>query len=381
MKMKSYFAPTVEAAIEQARAEMGPEALLVNSRKSPPEAKALGEYEVVCAVVPDGGERHSAVSGSVPAAGPAAEDPVAHELARLRKQMEEMKKLVSTHAPSWSVPAPEFAEISSRLIENDFSTELTQSILKGAHARLEADPAWWSRRRMAFDTEAVERAVRAELEAAVSVDTSLTHAGESPRAIALVGPPGCGKTTTVVKLAIRYGLNLSRPVHLISTDTRRISAAEQLRTYAAIIGAGFDAVEINRGLQQVIETRRETGLILIDTPGFSATEMEEASDLARFLGRDSGIAVHMVAPASMRAADLKGTIDRFEVFSPGRLIFTRLDETSCFGSLVSESVRTEKPISFLASGPQIPEDLELPSADRLLANVFTSSQERALSAA
>ena len=122
MRMKSYFAPTVEAAMEQARQEMGPEALLVNSRKAPPEAQELGEYEVVFAVLPGGAERRSAgdrrsrvrKSRSMRA----AEDPVMRELARLRKQMEEMgSAALNAHASSLGVPAPEFAETFSRLVE------------------------------------------------------------------------------------------------------------------------------------------------------------------------------------------------------------------------------------------------------------------------
>src|SRR5713101_9515581 len=128
MKMKSYFAPTVEDAMEQARREMGPEALLINSRKAPPEAQGLGEYEVVFAVVPErtGSGGTSQLSNSV-RSEIAPEDPVVRELTRLRKQVEEMGSAltgINAHASSWAVPAPEFAEIFSRLIENDFSIEV-----------------------------------------------------------------------------------------------------------------------------------------------------------------------------------------------------------------------------------------------------------------
>ena len=186
---------------------------------------------------------------------------------------------------------------------------------------------------------------------------------------------------TLVKLAVRYGLASSRPVQLISADTRRISAVEQLRTYAAIIGAGFEAVETTRSLQQVIEANREKGLILIDTPGYAAGEMEEASELARFLSHHSAIEIHLVAPASMRAADLSRMVDRFGIFSPTRLIFTQMDEASTFGAVVSESVRSGKRVSFLTNGQQIPDDIEPATSSRLLEDLFRTSTEAALSAA
>ena len=111
--------------------------------------------------------------------------------------------------------------------------------------------------------------------------------------IALVGAPGSGKTATLVKLAVRYGISASRPVHLISADTNRVGAAEQLRTYAAIIGASFDTVDSTRTLQQALEANREKGLILIDTPGYASADMEEAAELARFLAQNPGIEVQL----------------------------------------------------------------------------------------
>ena len=387
MRMKSYFAPTVRDAVEQARVELGPEALLVNSRKAPPEARGLGEYEVVFAVMPGAPEGQTAAESAVPSREnpmvPGAEDVVLRELARLRKQMEEMGSSfaeINAQAYSWAVPAPEFAEALSRLVDSGFSVDVAKRVVKQAHTRLDGDPPSWPRRK-SFDRESVDQAVRAELEQMLATDAGLEASAGKPRAIALVGPPGSGKTSTLVKLAVRYGISASKPVHLISADTHRVGATEQLRTYAAIIGARFDAVETTRMLQQILDANREKGLILIDTPGYSATEMEEAQELAGFLAQHSSIEVHLAAPASMRAADLGSIIDRYEVFAPAKLIFTRMDETSAWGGAVSESVRTGKPISFLSTGQQVPEDLEPATADRLLAQVLEHAGARALSAA
>jgi flagellar biosynthesis protein FlhF len=385
MKMKSFFARTVEEAVEQARHEMGPEALLVNSRKAPPEARALGEYEVVFAVLPEDEPRaNDVVRSAAKQTAAASPDPVTLELARLRKQVEEMGSSLAGlkgHEAPANVPAPEFAEVCSRLIANDFSIEVAEEIVKQAHARLNAEPAAFSRRKMPFDRDAIERAVRAELEQRLSVDANLDAPAEHARVVVLVGPPGCGKTTTAVKLAVRYGLSSLRRVHLISADTRRVGAAEQLRTFVAIIGASFDAVDSPHALEQSIEAHRQKGLILVDTQGYGAGDMDDAVEWARFFSRQPGMEVHAVAPASMRSADLGRMLDRLEIFSPSRLIFTRLDETLSFGGIISASVKTGKPISFLASGQEIPEDIEPATAARLLGLVFDRPAARAVSAA
>jgi flagellar biosynthesis protein FlhF len=383
MRMKSFFAPTVQDAVELARVEMGPDALLVNSRKAPPEAQGMGEYEVVFAVLPGrADETNEGVVEVREQATPPAEDPVLRELARLRKQIDEMGSSlneINAQAYSWAVPAPEFAEVLNQLMDAGFSVDVAKRVVKQAHARLDGDPANWSRRKT-FDRQSVEHAVRAEFESLLPTDAGFDSTSKS-RVVALVGAPGSGKTATLVKLAVRYGISASRPVHLISADTNRVGAAEQLRTYAAIIGATFDSVDTTRALQQAIEANREKGLILIDTPGYAAADMEEAAELARFLAQHPTIEVQLVAPASMRAADLSGVIDRFDIFAPAKLIFTRLDETSAWGGVIGESVRTGKPISFLSTGQQIPEDLEPATAERLLERLLEHRNERALSAA
>jgi flagellar biosynthesis protein FlhF len=382
MRVKSYFAPSVEAAMEQARREMGPEALLVSSRKAPPEAQELGEYEVVFAVLPNGAETqaapHKAVANPVEAP---SEDPVMREITSLRKQMEEMGSALNAQASQWAIPAPEFAETFSRLVQNDFSVDIAKKIMKRAHERLESDALPRMRGKQRFDDKSIAYAVRVELENLVTVDANLETFDDRARVLALVGPPGCGKTTTLVKLAVRYGLACARGVQLITTDTRRVAAVEQLRTYAAILGAGFDAVETTRGLDQALEANREKGLILIDTQGYAANEMGEAAELAHFLSDENRIEVHLAAAASMRSADLSRTIDRYEIFAPSKLIFTRIDETSSFGAIVSESARTGKPVSFLGTGQQIPEDIEPATANRLLELVLDGREERSLSAA
>jgi flagellar biosynthesis protein FlhF len=288
---------------------------------------------------------------------------------------------LKSHDPSSAVPSNEFTEIYSRLIAHDFSTEVAQDIVSQAHARLNAEPAAFSRWKPPIETDAIERAVRTEIERIVSVDATLETPAEEARVVVLVGPPGCGKTTTLVKLAVRYGLASSRRVHLISADTRRIGAVEQLRTFAAIIGASFDAVETPHALQQSIDAHRQKGLILVDTQGYGAKEMDDAAEWARFFSQQRGIEVHVVAPASMRSAELGRVLDRFEIFSPARLIFTHMDETSSSGAIISESVRIGKPVSYLATGQEVPNDIEPATAGRLLELVFERPAVRAVSAA
>jgi flagellar biosynthesis protein FlhF len=148
-------------------------------------------------------------------------------------------------------------------------------------------------------------------------------------------------------------------VRLISTDNYRIATAAQLQTYAELLGAPFTLAETTTALAHAIDSAPADALLLIDTPGFSAASMDESgTELAGFFRGRQDIDTHLVLTASMRLADLRRVVDRFEAFQPAKLLFTRLDETDSSAAIFSVAARTAKPLSFFGTGQLVPEDLE-----------------------
>ena len=160
-------------------------------------------------------------------------------------------------------------------------------------------------------------------------------------------------------------------------DTCRVGGADQLRSYAAILGVGFQALETAGSLAQALEEHRYKDLILIDTPGLSERDLSTADDLAAFLRSRKDVDTHLTLTPSMKSADLRRVVDRYEIFRPSKLLFTKVDETSSHGVILNEAIRTQKPVSYLAGGQRIPEDLEAATRERLLNLVLESHFETA----
>jgi flagellar biosynthesis protein FlhF len=386
MKIKSYYCRTVEDAVASARHELGPEAMLLETRRVLPELRHLGEYEVVFASLAPEPSVEDASSQS-PSGIPAASlpgDRLSVEVSDLKRELESMRRAITRTAyapPQWAEVPQDVSDAYAILTAAEVAPDMAREIVQAAGVRLSNHRVPQLQTSKTKDGGAFLRALVDEMEGRFTADPVLGRGSASPRIVALAGPPGSGKTTTLVKLAVNYGLAARRGVLLLTIDTRRVAAADQLRSYAAILGVGFQVLETVGALAQTIEENRGKELILIDTPGLTPAELADETSLARFLAARSDIDIHLVLPASMKPADLSRVVDSFGALDPKHLLFTRLDETGSFGPIFTECARTGKPLSFFATGQRIPEDMEVASQERLLDLILAGHGKRARSAA
>ena len=186
-----------------------------------------------------------------------------------------------------------------------------------------------------------------------------------PRRIALLGPTGVGKTTTVAKLTADYLLNRGQSVALVTIDIYRIAAAEQLKVYGEIMNVPVDVAGSLREFREILQRHRDKDLVLIDTAGRSPRDRQGIKELQEFIGPGSGIENQLVLSAATRERENRKAIKRFSAVPLQSLILTKLDECEGLGSLLNIHLRHDKPLSYLTDGQRVPEDLLLAEPGRV----------------
>jgi flagellar biosynthesis protein FlhF len=185
------------------------------------------------------------------------------------------------------------------------------------------------------------------------------------KTIALIGPTGVGKTTTVAKLAASYKLRHGKRVGLVTTDTYRIAAVDQLRMYANIIGVPLKVAMTPEEMSAAVQSMSDMDAILIDTAGRSQRDAERLQELTRFIDAARPHETHLVLASTSHESVLVDAARQFAKLSPNRMIFTKLDEAVNFGILLNVARRVELELSYVTTGQEVPDHIEVGSPDRL----------------
>ena len=224
------------------------------------------------------------------------------------------------------------------------------------------------------------QAVRAEL--AQSLASMLPTAGPirlarpgEPTVIALVGPTGVGKTTTVAKLAANFALREGRRVGLVTIDTYRIAAVEQLRTYAQIINVPLEVVTSPRELRDAVDRMADRDVVLIDTVGRSQRDTMKIKELNCFFDAVRPHEVHLVLSGTCGQAVLNQAIERFSEVGVDRVIFTKLDEAISFGVIITCLEKANAKLSYVTTGQDVPDDIEVGEGRHLAALILGTRPE------
>jgi len=412
MKMKVFHADTMHDAIRSIKEELGPDALILSTKRVrrgslPFSLFGRSLLEVTAAVdsiddqaVPDRQATSRVVQDTDPSAVnqresvPAFQDTLNTVLhANAPSELRGAHARISPSATqSGSEPVPpgrflhlmnECLDLQQRLVSwlptesnmagLDFSAPLGRAcrflIAQGLRPSSAERLCSALRRRLSEGELQSDREIQDALHQLcleqIRVSGPLLDAETDYKVAMFVGPSGVGKTTAIVKLVAHYRLQENRSVSLITLDTCRLAAVEQLRMYAKVLGVPLETAQTTAEVLEGIRRQRRANLIMIDTPGFGPHETAQLMNLGGLKDSYGSIETHLVLSATTRMQDLRRTMTRYEACAPSRLLFTKLDETEEYGNLLELAHQTSLPLSYWSNGQRVPEDFEQADSARL----------------
>lgn len=371
MKIKKYVGADFQEAIQKAKKEMGQDAIILHTRHIKKGgflgffARAQVEITVAMdeSLQVDRDRRRGMSAAAAPENKSSTGNTPTAKTSELVQEMLQMKEIMSdikskmNEVGSIRGISDRVQDFYHRLVENNVDGQIALKIASSVESRLpgnkSTDPAWVE-----------EVCTRTLQEYIMDIQKPSVLPEKKGVIVVLVGPTGVGKTTTIAKLAANMAFLENKQVAMITLDTYRIAAAEQLRTYAEIIGVPLKVVFTTADLEESILQFKDKDVIFIDTAGrspFNAEHMEELRQFINIAQPDETVLVLSVTTSTRELIDI---YEKFGSMNIDRLIFTKLDETRHYGQILNTIDEIRLPIAYFTNGQNVPDDIETPDPIR-----------------
>ena len=378
MKIKKYIAKDYQTALKQAKEEMGRDAIILQSR----QVKRRGllsffyapQVEITVAAdnalqvhtdrmrkspasTPAPAKTDSLITAQTNTAVASRDDELLSELQNMKGLIEDIKSSMYELEQIGGLPE-QLQALYEILVNNHVDREIALNIVSNLSSRL-------SESGLEGYNQARELCLLALQEYFCEVQPIEVAPDKKGTLVFMVGPTGVGKTTTIAKLAANMAFTEGKDVAMVTLDTYRISAAEQLRTFAEIIGIPISVVFDNTDLGTAIEEYKEKDLIFVDTAGRSPNNQEQIEELRGYIDTAHPDETILVLSVTTESSDLLHIYQQFEKVGIDKVIFTKLDETYHYGTILNTIHEIKKPIAYFTTGQNVPDDIEVPDSNKM----------------
>ncbi len=356
MNRKVFKAANIQQAIANIKQELGSDAMILSTRKLP--KKSLDPYAQTMFEV------EAAMPSGRPEVKPRGKD---HLMASIQEDIADIKDMISISG---------FGNKMHNMVCNHFeSVGVLASLLRAgvgerhASAIVETAGAFMD---ITNDPGAkilsLKKQVMRQCLDQIKTNDFFNRDKTSgvPHVAAFVGPTGVGKTTTIAKLAAALSFQKKMKVALISIDNYRVGAFEQLKAYASIMGLVCVPAFNSQDLSSALDRMKSMDMVLIDTAGHSHFDRVKIDEILQLIQTDFRISTHLVLSVTSESTIMKDAASAFSVFNPETLVFTKIDETRRCGKILDQVSDLKLPVSLIANGQRVPEDLIVPDKRQLL---------------
>lgn len=374
MRLKTYIVQNVSEALPMIKRDLGADALILNTKK----VKVGGfigffqkeKLEVTAAVEAQPKKKKAVTKEpqepavAQQAAVPVQPNPVAapetsnhHLTGDLINELKGIKQFMMQSMQEDHLPAS-LKPLNQRLTSQEVTKEIQSEILAKMMLTIGQQPD--------ISSAQIHRMAKTEIVRLISAHQQ-QPAVKDPEIICFIGPTGVGKTTTIAKIAADLLLREGKRVGLITSDTYRIAAVEQLKTYAGILNIPIQVVDSAEDLTRAMTELKACDIILMDTAGRNYQQKQYIDDLEALLADKNKIQINLVLSLTSKYEDMKKIIDNFQTIQMDQLLLTKQDETSSSGAILNLIYHYSIPVTYIANGQNVPDDI-LTATPELIAN-------------
>ena len=380
MKIKRFTAKDNQEALMKVRFELGPDAVIIHQRKIKPKG-LFGFFKkpVIEIVAAREEQSQPTQTKQVPqkskatVQSPSLQDSRKHP-EELEAELDNIKTMLSQLMEQNGVSLENQKKLT------DKKEEIEENILDVLLKKQEIDPEIVKRIRKEVDPEylnnngtASGHQITEGIRRFVKNNVHITPYDPKKKIIVFVGPTGVGKTTTIAKLAARATLNEGKKVGMISADTYRIAAVEQLKTYSDILNIPLEVIYQPGEVHEALTRLKDNDMIFIDTAGRNHKEESQLNELKMLLDTLPQKEVYLLLSCTTRNHDIQSILKHYEFLDDYKIIITKIDEASVYGPVLNVPVITQKPISFMTTGQSVPDDIEVVTIDKVITLLIKES--------
>ena len=380
MKVKKFYGETTEEAVDKVRRELGANAIILHEKEVLPQGIwrffKRPSVEIVAAREEQVKNHRKEIkkeekvlvydrmgTGNPPALREKNDD-------ALSKELKDMKKILNTLVQEKNegnfptvlqgVHQKPILDLYKQLKLQDVQESIIEDLIEDLKKIITEQDS----------QEVLSRKIRQILKQKLEEKVIMKDFKPKSKNVVFVGPTGVGKTTTIAKLAARFALEEGKKVGMISADTYRIAAVEQLKTYGEILSIPIKIVYEPGEIKNTLESFSDRDLVLVDTAGRSHRNEEQIKELQELLDSMEDKEIYLVLSATSSTKDLQVITKHYEFLKDYKIIFTKTDEATTYGGILNSAIENDKPVLYLTNGQSVPDDIENASVEKLIA-LFT----------